>query len=97
METHFYLQLMYNVLYCWFLLVQSFFETLQYCDEWRKFTSVIQSYIVLTPGGVPDFPHVRNSLIDCMTSLQILNKNYPIVAIYYCLSLFAVILSIGRL
>ena len=21
-------------------LVQSFFETLQYCDEWRKFTSV---------------------------------------------------------
>ena len=25
-------------------LVQSFFETLQYCDEWRKFTSVIQSF-----------------------------------------------------
>ena len=24
-------------------LVQSFFETLQYCDEWRKFTSVSQS------------------------------------------------------
>ena len=23
-------------------LVQSFFETLQYCDEWRKFTSVSQ-------------------------------------------------------
>ena len=26
-------------------LVQSFKETLQYCDEWRKFTSVIQSVI----------------------------------------------------
>ncbi len=25
-------------------LVQSFFETLHYCDEWRKFTSVIQSF-----------------------------------------------------
>ena len=24
-------------------LVQSFKETLQYCDEWRKFTSVSQS------------------------------------------------------
>ena len=24
-------------------LVQSLFETLQYCDEWRKFTSVSQS------------------------------------------------------
>ena len=37
-------------------LVQSFFETLQYCDEWRKFTSVIkslshQSFIVLNSGG----------------------------------------------
>ncbi len=26
-------------------LVQSFFETLQYCDEWRKFTSVSHSVI----------------------------------------------------
>ena len=56
--------------------------------------SVIHS---VNSGGVPDSPHVRNSLIDCMTSLQSLNKNYPIVAVYYCLSLFAVILSIGML
>ena len=27
-------------------LVQSFFETLQYCDEWRKFTSASQPAIV---------------------------------------------------
>ena len=27
-------------------LVQSFKETLQYCDEWRKLTSVSQSVIV---------------------------------------------------
>jgi hypothetical protein len=38
-------------------LVQSFFETVHYCDEWRKFTSVSQSVsqlvIVLTfRGGV---------------------------------------------
>ncbi len=27
-------------------LVQSFFETLQYCDEWRKFTSVISHSVI---------------------------------------------------
>ena len=32
-----------GVMVVWFL-VQSFKETLQYCDEWRKFTSVIQSF-----------------------------------------------------
>ena len=38
-------------------LVQSFKETLQYCDEWRKFTSVSQSvsqavsHSVNFPGG----------------------------------------------
>ncbi len=50
-------------------LVQSFFETLQYCDEWRKFTSVIQSSVIHSVnsgggGGVPDSPDVRISLID---------------------------------
>ena len=51
-------------------LVQSFKETLQYCDEWRKFTSVIshsvmQSFIVLNSGGrVPNSPDVRNSVVD---------------------------------
>ncbi len=59
--------------------------------------SVIHSVNSGGGGGVPDFPYVRNSLINYMTSLQSLNKNYLIVAIYYCLSLFAVILSIGRL
>ena len=35
------------------LLVQSFKETLQYCDEWRKFTSVSESvsHSVNFPGG----------------------------------------------
>ena len=35
-------------------LVQSFFETVHYCDEWRKFTSVSQSvsHSVNFPGGV---------------------------------------------
>ena len=47
-------------------LVQSFKETLQYCDEWRKFTSVIQSVIhsVKFPGGVPNSADVRNSEVD---------------------------------
>ncbi len=38
---------------------------------------------------------MRNSLTD--RQLQSLNKNYSIVEIYYCLSLFAVIRSIGKL
>ena len=50
-------------------LVQSFKETLQYCDEWRKFTSAIQSVIhsVNFPGGgggVPNSADVRNSEVD---------------------------------
>ncbi len=57
-------------------------------------SSVIQSFILHSVklrggGGVPDSPDVR--------TLQSLNKNYPIVAIYHCLSLFAIILSIGKL
>ncbi len=41
-------------------LVQSFFETLHYCDEWRKFTSVIQSFShsvihSVNSGGCPRF------------------------------------------
>ena len=45
-------------------LVQSFKETLQYCDEWRKFTSVSQtvsqsvSHSVNFPGGGVNFDHV---------------------------------------
>jgi glutaredoxin-related protein len=35
------------------LLVQSFFETVHYCDEWRKFTSV-RYHRVNFPGGVYD-------------------------------------------
>ena len=43
-----------------YFLVQSFKETLQYCDEWRKFTSVSQSvsHSVNFPGGGANFDHV---------------------------------------
>ena len=33
----------HNIYQKYRFLVQSFKETLQYCDEWRKFTSVSQS------------------------------------------------------
>ena len=36
-------QLLLFYFHYYLFLVQSFFETLQYCDEWRKFTSVSQS------------------------------------------------------
>ena len=40
----------------------SFKETLQYCDEWRKFA---------LPGGGANFEHVAS-----MSSLQNFNQNY---------------------
>ncbi len=53
--------------------------------------SVIQSYCKLR-GVCPTFSDVRNSVVDCMMSLHCLNKIYPIVPTYHCLSLFAVII-----
>ena len=58
-------------------LVQSFFETLQYCDEWRKFTSVSQSvtqsvsHSVNSGGGGANLEHVSQ-----MSFVQGFNQNY---------------------
>ena len=52
--------LRYCLTFPYWFLVQSFKETLQYCDEWRKFTSVSQSvsHSVNFPGGSASFEHV---------------------------------------
>ena len=46
-------------------LVQSFFETLQYCDEWRKFTSVSDSVSHSVNSGGGGGVQISNTLLKC--------------------------------
>ena len=77
-------------------LVQSFKETLQYCDEWRKFTSVSQSVSEsfshsVNSGGGANFEHVAG-----MSSLQGFNQNYWNLLKFSYTTVYAVVRTDGK-